>query len=80
MANMPFFRIIYRIAGVRPQAAGDDCFRARAWHPTQQPRQIFFSCAFIRTSSALILSTYVAVSGFEAGARGFAVAAEAALS
>jgi hypothetical protein len=78
MANMPFFRVIYRAARVRPQAAGYDCLCARVRAPTQQPRQIFFSRAFIRTSSALILSTYVAASGFEAGACGVAVAAEAA--
>ena len=79
MANKPFFRIIYRIAGVRPQAAGVMiASEFGLGTPTQQPRQMFFSRAFIRTSSALILSTYVAASGFEAGARGFAVAAEAA--
>jgi len=34
----------------------------------QQPLQIFFSCAFIRASSAPIVSTYFAGSGFAAGA------------
>jgi hypothetical protein len=48
--------------------------------PAQQPRQIFLSRAFINASSALIVSTYFAVSTFEAGARGggFAVADDAA--
>jgi hypothetical protein len=43
----------------------------------QHPRQIFFSRAFISASSALIESTYFAVSTFEAGARGFAAADDA---
>jgi hypothetical protein len=45
--------------------------------PRQQPRQIFFSRAFINASSALIVSTYFAGSTFEFEARGggFAVAA-----
>jgi hypothetical protein len=43
----------------------------------QQPRQIFFNRAFITASSALIESTYFAVSTFEAGARGFAAADDA---
>ena len=87
MANMPFFRVIYRSkhTGVRPQAAGNDASElALGASPAQQPRQIFLSRAFISASSALIESTYFAVSTFGAGARGggFAVAAagEATLS
>jgi hypothetical protein len=43
----------------------------------QQPLQIFFSRAFISASSALIVSTYFALSTFELGAFGLAAAGEA---
>jgi hypothetical protein len=60
MANMPFFCGIYRSKSAASATASRGALNASEFGlgtPTQQPRQIFFSCAFIRTSSALILST-----------------------
>src|SRR5258705_4784769 len=33
MTNMPVFRVVYRAAGVRPQAAGNDLPPISGWHP-----------------------------------------------
>jgi hypothetical protein len=84
MANMPFFRGIYRAKRAASATASRGAMiasRVPAWHTPQQPWQIFFSRAFIRPSSSLlILSTYFAACAFEAGASGFAVADEAAMA
>jgi hypothetical protein len=48
--------------------------------PVQQPRQMFFSWAFMRASSALMVSTYPDGSGFEATGRIADFAGGAALS
>jgi hypothetical protein len=63
MANMPLFSVLY---GVRRQAAAT---KVPEFAPgSQQPLQIFFSREFTSASSALIESTYLAVSTFELGA------------
>ena len=79
MANMPLFRVIYRSKRLRPHVAGS-CRTSRfPTEPAQQPLQIFFSRAFMSASSAPIVSTYLAVSTFETGARCcFAAADDAA--
>ena len=66
-AGMPFFRAIRpgkvatATASSRPRLVPD-----RGAGLAQQPRQMFFSRAFIRASSALIVSTYFP-SAFDAG-------------
>jgi hypothetical protein len=69
MANMPFFRVIYTLKrryAPRAGATGVPELASRD-SSAQQPRQMFFSRAFISASSALIISTYFELSAFEAG-------------
>lgn len=76
MANRPFFELIYCATHRRAAAAHIAPDRGPPESGDQQPRQMFFSRAFISASSALIVSTYVAESTFEAEVgRGAGVAA-----
>ena len=80
MANMPFFRVIYTSKRRNKLQAVSSGGRSSGIgvpgaSPAQQPRQIFFSRAFIIASSALMVSTYFELSTFEVLAAGCAAAA-----
>jgi hypothetical protein len=73
---MPFFWVFYASKG-RYAIWCDKCSgnsRSPGGLPAQQPRQMFLSRAFISASSALIVSTYFALSTFEGLTAGFSAA------
>jgi hypothetical protein len=68
MANMPFLDAFYGLKlWLSKTKAGDGRPGMSGVSLVQQPLQIFFILAFIRASSALIVSTYFALSIFDAG-------------